>query len=122
MKNWQLNLTLIQVKTSRVGWMEESYSLQEKKTKGLPNKVGDNYQQAIARPLVNFYTNNSRTNPTVEYSSLWFTWWASTDQSTTYSYRLHSNELLIDFENIDNHIHCLLRFIKKDFGTNPYKN
>lgn len=102
--------------------MGESYSLSSKEPLGLSFKEMNATQQGKLIRLANEYLGNFEPLDKIDYSLLYLAWWGPTDNSSTYWYRLHSKEFLIDFENIGNHIHCVVRFLKKDFGTNPYNN
>jgi hypothetical protein len=118
----QLKKAIIAIARPNERMMGESYSLNRMTPIGLPLKEMNEIQRSIVKKLVGEYLGNFASLESIDYSTLHLAWWGPTDNTATYWYRLHSSEFLIDFENIGNHIHCVMRFLKKDFGTNPYGN
>jgi hypothetical protein len=102
--------------------MGEINVIAAKKQVGLPFQEMNKRQQAIVLRLVKEYTGNIETAPAIDLSSLRFAWWGAADNSQPYAYRLHGKDFLIDFEDIGNHVHCVWRALKKDFGNNPFGN
>lgn len=68
------------------------------------------------------YVSNVNNDFEIDYSKIYFAWWGKVDGTSKYWYRLHSEDLLIEFEEIGNHIHCVWRMLKSDFYTNPFNN
>ena len=118
----QLKKVVISEARSNQPLMGESNTISQKIPLGLPVKEMNDQQRQLLKKLADEYLGNIEWNGSFDFSTLHFAWWGPRENPTAYSYRLHSNELLIDFDNIGNHIHCVMRFLKNDFATNPFKN
>ena len=118
----QLSKAQVSKTRPREGMMGERNKISVAKPVGISYKELSVTQQTTVNKLIEEVMNSVSENFKIDYSDIHFAWWGPLDGSGTYWYRLHSNVLLIDFEDIGNHIHYVWRMLKNDFGSNPYTN